>query len=89
MFLTLKGEKASFCPSSLNLFAKESIGSSFPPNASQTAVNCFDFSAANKVPRDSFNSLSESTGHVGITTAFDSEIKPVNSWGSEDLKSIN
>ena len=89
MFLTLRGENASFCPSSLNLFASESIGSSFPPNASQTAVNCLGFRAANKVPRDSFNSLSESTGHVGITTAFDSEIKLVNSCGSEDLKSIN
>ena len=46
------------------------------------------FSAANKVPRDSFNSLSESTGHVGMTTAFDSEIKLVNSCGSEVLNQL-
>ena len=50
---TLRGAKASFCFNSLNLFANESIGSSFPPKESYIAVNCFGFKAANRVPTDS------------------------------------
>ena len=55
------------------------MGSSFPPNESYVAVNCFGFSAANRVPIDSCKSTSELIGQVGITTAFASVIKAVNS----------
>ena len=86
---TLRGAKASFCFNSLNLFAKESIGSSLPPKESYVAVNCFGFKAANRVPIDSWISISELFGHVGITTALASVINAVNSCGSEDLKSTS
>ena len=66
---TLRGTNASFCFNSLNLFAKESIGSSLPPNESYVAVNCFGFKAANSVLTDSWISTSGLIGQVGITTA--------------------